>query len=451
MLPRVSMRRRVWGAAFLWVLLAGSDFRGCGSEEGPPRAPLDDGVPLPAGDGRCVVDANCMSDDECVGMACVGGACVATDVPTVDEDGDGYAPFPCGMDCRDDNGSVFPGATEICNGLDDDCDGIVDEDAPGAHAEAVTSGLWRATIVGLSADFAVVGVNGSGLPAARVLPVDAPSSRMDVAFDSDSPPSDGRFAAATVGDTVIVAATGPSDEPPRRYELELVDGDLVASAGPTPIGDRVGAGSIDIALLGGQEWIVFDTATERLLWRSGAPAELVTLSRGAEAPVLASDGTRMAVTDGDRDIRFFDTDGSDAGTQTLPGDFAHRALAPGSGLVYAAYRDAFDHVLTRVTTTAFTSPTTAPGGASGGMSDDVSLFWAPPHVLVTRRGASSVGAWLMDDALRRVAASFGRADVTVETSLAERLSASTNGAGLSAIYTTHGDMAFPSLSLLECR
>lgn len=444
------MRRRVLGAAVLWILLAGSDFRGCGSE-GPPRVPLDDGVPLPDGDGRCVVDANCVSEDECVGLACVGGVCVATGVPTVDGDGDGYAPPPCGMDCQDATAAIFPGATEICNGADDDCDDLIDEDAPGVHAEAVGSELLSATIVGLSTGHAVVGVNGAGLPAARVLPAEAPAMGTDAVFDPSAPPSDARFAAVGDADTVIAVGAVDADEPPRRYVLGLVDGELVLQAGPTMVGDRVGVTAVDVTLLGGQEWIVYDTATERLLWRSLAPTELLTLRRGTGPPALADDGDRVAVTDGDRDVRFFAADGSDAGTQTLPGDFAHGALAPGSGLVYAAYRDAFDHVLTRVTTTAFTSPTTAPGGTAGGMSDEVSVFSAPPHVLVTRRGATDLGAWLMDDALRRVTASFTRAQLTVDRSLPEQLSASTSGAGLSAIYTTHGDLALPSLALLECR
>lgn len=32
-----------------------------------------------------------------------------------------------GGDCNDGNASVFPGATEVCNGLDDDCDNVVDD------------------------------------------------------------------------------------------------------------------------------------------------------------------------------------------------------------------------------------------------------------------------------------------------------------------------------------
>jgi len=42
-----------------------------------------------------------------------------------DADGDGYADD---VDCDDGDASVFPGADELCNDVDDDCDGEVDED-----------------------------------------------------------------------------------------------------------------------------------------------------------------------------------------------------------------------------------------------------------------------------------------------------------------------------------
>jgi len=42
-----------------------------------------------------------------------------------DEDGDG---FTADEDCSDGDASVSPGAVELCNGIDDDCDGLVDED-----------------------------------------------------------------------------------------------------------------------------------------------------------------------------------------------------------------------------------------------------------------------------------------------------------------------------------
>jgi hypothetical protein len=47
----------------------------------------------------------------------------------VDADADGYASVASGgTDCGDDNGDVWPGALEACNGLDDDCDGVTDPD-----------------------------------------------------------------------------------------------------------------------------------------------------------------------------------------------------------------------------------------------------------------------------------------------------------------------------------
>ena len=98
----------------------------------------------------CFVGATCQIGMGCVGgttMMCVadGNGCtsdppncdVATGMclhPPRDDDGDGYPtaiangmPCPGGTDCDDADAAVHPGADEVCNGMDDDCDMMIDE------------------------------------------------------------------------------------------------------------------------------------------------------------------------------------------------------------------------------------------------------------------------------------------------------------------------------------
>jgi hypothetical protein len=92
-------------------------------------------------------------DDDCDGLvddddAAVGG----TSTWYADSDGDGYGDAgataaacsqPSGhvgdaTDCDDGDAAVSPAGTELCNGVDDDCDGTVDEDS------AADAGAWYA-------------------------------------------------------------------------------------------------------------------------------------------------------------------------------------------------------------------------------------------------------------------------------------------------------------------
>ncbi len=82
-------------------------------------------TPATCGDGivnQVSEQCDVPDDDGCPGL------CLSDCTCACDADGDGAMAQPCGgNDCNDNNPSQYPGATETCNGLDDDCDGQVDE------------------------------------------------------------------------------------------------------------------------------------------------------------------------------------------------------------------------------------------------------------------------------------------------------------------------------------
>ena len=51
-------------------------------------------------------------------------------IPADELDGDGDGVAPCDGDCDDGDPNVFPGNVEVCNGIDDNCNGGVDEGWP---------------------------------------------------------------------------------------------------------------------------------------------------------------------------------------------------------------------------------------------------------------------------------------------------------------------------------
>ena len=114
---------------------------------------------------QCLFDEDCPIQDLCLPPTCVAGVCQAALAPvacddadpctedacnpstgqcrfrplTADQDGDGFygpragyapgAPDACGDDCDDASELAFPGGVEACDGVDNDCNGVVDDGA----------------------------------------------------------------------------------------------------------------------------------------------------------------------------------------------------------------------------------------------------------------------------------------------------------------------------------
>ena len=114
--------------------------------------PPDGAGCMPNCQWQCEIDAQCEDGDVCNGVStcdlashkCQGtsdlvcddaNACTLDSCDALagclyaieDVDGDGHAAMLCGDDCDDADASVHPGAPETCNGIDDDCNGAVDD------------------------------------------------------------------------------------------------------------------------------------------------------------------------------------------------------------------------------------------------------------------------------------------------------------------------------------
>lgn len=148
------------------LLLNACGARGEGKDR-PGPAPLATLGPVFGPDGgvigqTCTGPLDCPFTDQCFPRACIGGFCedlepISCDDGdpctvefchpedarcsvarrTYDEDGDGFfSPLPgtqagdpaaCGNDCDDTRAQAFPGGREVCDGTDNDCNGVVDD------------------------------------------------------------------------------------------------------------------------------------------------------------------------------------------------------------------------------------------------------------------------------------------------------------------------------------
>ena len=85
------------------------------------------------------------------------GICSAAE--EIDNDGDGYT--VCGGDCNDSDGSVYPSAVEVCgDGIDNNCNGAVDEGCGTANTAPVAS--FGASCTALSCNFTDTSTGSDG-------------------------------------------------------------------------------------------------------------------------------------------------------------------------------------------------------------------------------------------------------------------------------------------------
>ncbi len=110
-------------------------------------APLDDNpdagpseIAKKGGQCKLALPVDCDDNDPCTADLCdPGTGLCGYALATLDLDNDGYrGPIPgkiagepdaCGDDCDDTNAKAHPGGIEVCDGVDNDCNGIVDDNA----------------------------------------------------------------------------------------------------------------------------------------------------------------------------------------------------------------------------------------------------------------------------------------------------------------------------------
>ncbi len=91
---------------------------------------VDEGCQAVPPGNACQADSDCPVDPACGDSRCVMGNCTNGCDPlpggggNLDVDGDG---FTAAQDCNDADAAVSPAAIERCNGIDDNCNGLVDD------------------------------------------------------------------------------------------------------------------------------------------------------------------------------------------------------------------------------------------------------------------------------------------------------------------------------------
>ena len=178
----------------------------------------------------------------------------------VDADGDGFGDpadevsacvQPVGyvenhFDCDDSDAATYPGAPELCNGIDDDCDGQVDESCVLVAARVFLEGPYNAG----------VGTMNDGLRALGLVPTTEPYTGLGYVHvggggETTSPAILAQPGSNAVVDWVVLELRdmiAPSIVVATRSALLQRDGDVVDTDGVSAVSMFIGQGDYYVAV-----------------------------------------------------------------------------------------------------------------------------------------------------------------------------------------------------------
>jgi hypothetical protein len=269
-------------------------------------------------------ETSCASSDaDCVGSCDVVGSTAQCIVRAADADGDSVGSAACweapGQDCDDSNPDVHPGANEICDGIDNDCNGAADLD-DGLELAGDITGIAGYVYPSIAWDyeaekFGWVATNIAQLvlgtletngyvdePNApfKTVTQDLPQYRpFDLAYGDDS----GAFGV------VYMRTNSNPNEPIGVFpELALVDvdGNLLATQSLPGVGSIAARNDSDLVMARGGSKLTLAS-----LDHLGVYEETDFNSADAEGPIIATSGTRMGIVfEYDGMVRWIQTDSS---------------------------------------------------------------------------------------------------------------------------------------------
>jgi len=111
-------------------------------------------------------------------------------------------------DCDDTKSSVFPGATEICDGLDNDCDGVTDPNKISLYVDADGDGWGAGDLVEVCDSTGYVNINGDCNDASAAISPDATETCDGIDNDCDGLTDDADTPAPTGRQTFYIDSDG---------------------------------------------------------------------------------------------------------------------------------------------------------------------------------------------------------------------------------------------------